>query len=164
MEVAIGDLSARKFDGSALSPRHKNLATLCPRLKNCWIHYQTNAPQLPKIGSNCRKSFGKVLMRKSRNCKNCVIHYQTALSAGFYLWKAAGAIIPKISWHRMDPDRGGWIYKKDPSKARVSPTGRTHIYSRICTRFVLSYNLGNVNILANSIRFVNATCHHETNL
>ena len=56
MEVAIGDLSVRKFDGSALSSRHKNLATLCPRLKNCWIHYQTNAPQLPKSGSNCRKS------------------------------------------------------------------------------------------------------------
>jgi len=112
MEVAIGDMSARKFDGSALSSRHKNLATRCPRLKNCWIHYQTNAPQLTKIGSNCLKSFGKVLMRKSRNCKNCVTHYQTALGAGVYLWKAASSITPKISWDRMDPDRGGWIYKK----------------------------------------------------
>jgi hypothetical protein len=112
MEVAIGDLSARKFDGSALSSRHKNLATLCPRLKNCWIHYQTNATQLPKIRSNCRKSFGKILMRKSRNYKNCVTHYLTALGAGVYLWKAAGSIIPKISWDRIDPDRGGWIYKK----------------------------------------------------
>ena len=160
MEVAIGDLSARKFDGSALSKRHKNLATLCPRLKNCWIHYQTNAPQLPKIGSNCRKSFGKVLMRKSRNCKNCVTRYRTALAAGVYHRKAAASIILKISWGRMDPGHGGSIYKKDPSKARVSPTGRKHIYSRICTGFVSSYKLGNVNILANIIRFVNATCHH----
>ena len=164
MEAAIGDLSARKFDGSALSSRHKNLATLCPRLKNCWIHYQTNAPQLPKIGSNCRKSFGKVLMRKSRNCKNCVTDYQTALGAGVYLWKAAGSIIPKISWDRIDPNRGGWIYKKTRAKlGSVQQGGRISIpgYARGSSR---TYNLGNVNILANIIRFINATCHHETNL
>ena len=117
MEVAIGDLNVRKFDGSALSSPHKNLATRCPRLKSCWILYQTNAPQLPKIGSNCRKSFGKVWMRKSKNYKNCVTHYRTALSAGAYHWKAADSIIPKISWGRMAPDRGGWIYKKRPEQS-----------------------------------------------
>ena len=78
-----------------------------PQIKNLLNSCEMNVPQLPKIGSNFRESFGKVWMGKSRNCKNCLTHYQTASGAGVYLWKAAGSIIPKISWHRMDPDRGG---------------------------------------------------------
>ena len=33
MEVAIGDLSARKFDGSALSSRHKKFGYALPQIK-----------------------------------------------------------------------------------------------------------------------------------
>jgi hypothetical protein len=33
MEVAIGDLSARKFDGPALSSRHKKLGYALPQIK-----------------------------------------------------------------------------------------------------------------------------------
>ena len=83
MVTAIGDLSARKFDGSALSSRQKFGYPL-PQIKDLLNSCEMNVPQLPKIGSNFRESFGKIWMGKSRNYKNCVRHYQTALGAGVY--------------------------------------------------------------------------------
>jgi len=80
------------------------------------------------------------LDEKIENCKNYVIPEQTVADTVAYPLKAVGSIIPKTSWSRMDPDRSGWISKKDPSRARASPTGRKHFYSRICTVFVSSYN------------------------
>ena len=110
---AIGELNAGRYDGSVLSSRQKFGYTL-PQIKDLLNSCEMNVPQLPKIGSNFRESFGKVWMGKSRNYKNCARHYQTALGAGVYYWKAAGSIIPQTSWGRMDPDRGGSIYKKRP--------------------------------------------------
>ena len=113
---AIGELNAGRLDGSVLSSRQKFGYTL-PQIKDLLNSCEMNVPQLPKIGSNFRESFGKVWMGKSRNYKNCVRHYQTPLGAGVYYWKAAGSMIPKISWGRMDPDRGGWIYEKRPEQS-----------------------------------------------
>ena len=98
-----------------------------PQIKDLLNSCEMNVPQLPKIGSNFRESFGKVWMGKSRNYKNCVRHYQTALGAGVYYWKAAGSIIPQISWGRMDQDRGGWIYNKRPEQ-RSGQSNREEAY------------------------------------
>ena len=95
MEVAIGDLSGRKFDGSALSSRHKNLATLCPRLKSCWILYQTNAPPTAQDWEQLSEKFRESLDEKIEKLQKLRDTLSDCIGCGCLSLKSCGLYNPQ---------------------------------------------------------------------